>query len=233
MRLTYTGVSPSASAKSVCLTGGRIASSSLPANELAQEIGDAPARGAAAERDNSLAQHRVLLPCAPPESGLEPMMTCDDVDHSAPVDCGKSRPADRINEMVYGIKQEDMHVNGVAGDQKGQDLSLTVRQEAIAAGHAACDNESRARRGALNQDIYMPLKRSSFEHNACSKRMSSSDSGVNCKSFATRGFCARPFSILRSLQLHSILHPAAPLAIGRRRRLLMIARPLAHYEGAI
>ena len=56
--------------------------------------------------------------------------------------------------MIYGIKQEYMHIDEVAGDQKSQDLSLTVRQEAIAAGHAACDNERRTWRGAFDQEIY-------------------------------------------------------------------------------
>src|SRR5207253_7807491 len=34
--------------------------------EFAQEIGDAPACAAASKGDNSLAQHRILLPRAPP-----------------------------------------------------------------------------------------------------------------------------------------------------------------------
>ena len=85
-------------------------------------------------------------------------MTRDEGDHGIPVDCGKSRSADGTNEMVYGIKQKHMHVDEVAGNQKGQDLSLTVRQQAIAAGHAACDNEGRARRGPFDQNVYIALE---------------------------------------------------------------------------
>ena len=58
----------------------------LPPNELAQEIGETPACGAASERDNALPQHGLLLHRTPPQSGADPGVVCDDVDHRLSAD---------------------------------------------------------------------------------------------------------------------------------------------------
>src|SRR6266404_3387003 len=85
-------------------------------------------------------------------------MVRDHLDHRIAVDFDQSSRADRADEMVYRPEQEGVQAYEVAGEEKGQDLSPAVRQEAVAAGHSAYDNEGRARRFAFGQDVDAPFK---------------------------------------------------------------------------
>jgi hypothetical protein len=87
----------------------------LPPNELAQDIGHPPARGAASERDDALPQHGSLLHRAPPQSGADPRMVDDDVDHHLSADCGDPRRADGGDGVVHGLQQEPVQIEEVAG----------------------------------------------------------------------------------------------------------------------
>jgi hypothetical protein len=123
-------------------------------------------------------------------------------------------------------------IDEVAGDQKSQDLSLTVWQEAIAAGHAACDNERRTWRVAFDQDVYIALE----AFFARTQRLQHADVLVRerCELQELRyeRILRAALSILRSLRLHSVRYEAAQ---PQRRlwHLLTIARLLARRERAI
>ena len=85
-------------------------------------------------------------------------MVRDHLDHRIPIDFDESRRADRADEMIYRPEQEGVQADEVAGREKGQDLSPSVRQEAVAAGHPAGDNEGRAQRVAFGQDVHTTLE---------------------------------------------------------------------------
>src|SRR6266436_5264536 len=67
-------------------------------------------------------------------------MLCDDIDHAVPIDWSEPRRADSADEMVYRVEQEGVQADEVAGDQKRQDLSPAIRQDAVATGHSVSDH---------------------------------------------------------------------------------------------
>src|SRR5882762_9676247 len=85
-------------------------------------------------------------------------MVRDHLDYRIPIDFGEHCRADRADEVVYRPEQEGVQAEEVAGKEKGQDLSPAVRQEAVATGHPAYNNEGRARHIAFRQDIDATLK---------------------------------------------------------------------------
>jgi hypothetical protein len=149
------------SARSVCVKGSRIADrvilrqadGALPPNELAQDIGHTPARGAPSERDDALPQHGALLHRAPPQSGADPRTVGDDVDHRLSTDCGDPRRADGGDGVVHGLEQEPVQVEEIAGYQDAQDLPPSIGHQAETARHPASEHKRRARRFALDHDV--------------------------------------------------------------------------------
>ena len=71
-------------------------------------------------------------------------MLCNNIDHALPIDSSEPRRADSADEMIYRLEQEGVQADEVAGDQKRQDLSRAVRQDAVATGHAVSEHESGA-----------------------------------------------------------------------------------------
>jgi hypothetical protein len=125
----------------------------LPPDELAQDIGHTPARGAPSERDNALPQHGVLLHRAPPQGGADPRMVGDDFDYRLSADCGDPRRADRGDGVVGGLEQEPVQVEEVAGYQDGQDLPPSLGHQTETARHPPSENKRRARRFTLDHDV--------------------------------------------------------------------------------
>src|ERR1700732_34452 len=85
-------------------------------------------------------------------------MVRDHLDYRIPIDFGEPCRADRADEVVYRPEQEGVQAEEIAGDEKGQDLSPAVRQEAVTAGHPVGNNESRAHRVAFGQDVHATLE---------------------------------------------------------------------------
>lgn len=125
----------------------------VPPEQLAQQIGDPAARIPPPERDDTLAQHRLLLQAAPPQGRGNPRTSGEQVHQALTRNPRDANRRDRADRMVHRPEQEDMHVADVARYQEGHDLAPAIRHRTVANGQTLLEQERRAGLRALGDDV--------------------------------------------------------------------------------